>query len=336
VRLDPQKLRQHLAKGPASLYLLSGDETLLVEETLDQLRSAARDTGCEERKALVAERNFDWRAFQASLGNLSLFSARQLLELRLPTGKPGELGARVLAEIAAAPPPDKLLVIVTPALRSAAARAKWVRALADGGVWVALQAPRPEQLPAWLAARLRAAGLACEPEALQLLAERVEGNLLAAKQEIDKLTLLAPDGRVTAAAVRAAVGDGARYDVFQLADAALAGEAPRTARIIRQLEDEGVAPTLVLWSLVRDIMVLADLRQRLAQGAAPGAAMQAAGVWRSREGLFRKALARLDQGHTARLLARAAAADRVVKAAAAGRPWNALLELAVELAAEPA
>ncbi len=336
MKLDPQQLRQHLARGPGPLYLVSGDESLLVEESLDQLRAAARDAGCTEREVQIAERGFDWRAFQGGLANLSLFSARQLLELRLPSGKPGELGARVLAEIAAAPPPDRILIVITPSLNATAARARWVKALAGAGVWLAIRTPRPDQLPAWLASRLRAAGLSCEPEALRLLLDRVEGNLLAAKQEIDKLALLVPDGRVTSAAVRAAVADGARYDVFQLADAALAGDGARTARILHHLEDEGVAPTLALWSLAREIVVLAELEFHLAQGAAPGRALQAAGVWRSREGLVRKALHRLGPERSRRLLLQAARADRVVKGAAAGRPWNALLDLALELAAEPA
>ncbi|MDJ0928452.1 MAG: DNA polymerase III subunit delta [Gammaproteobacteria bacterium] len=334
MRLNPQQLRSQLrSKGVGPLYLVSGDEPLLVDETVDLLRRAARDAGCAERNLFVAERGFDWESFRASLDNLSLFASQQLIELRLPTGKPGDKGSRELVAVASSPPADKVILIITPGLSGNAAKAKWVRALTDAGAWVPLRAPAPEQLPAWLAARLKTAGLSCDPDALELLAARVEGNLLAAKQEIDKLVLLAPSGRVTPETVRAAVADGARFDVFQLADAALAGDLARTARVAQQLQREGVAAPLALWGLVREITALADVRHRLDQGEAPGKAMTAAGVWRSREGLLRRAVERFDGDRVRQLLAAAQRTDRIVKGARPGVDWNALLELALSLAA---
>lgn len=329
MRLNPRQLATHLRAGVAPLYLLSGDEPLLVDEALDAIRAAARQSGCTERDVQIAERGFDWDEFRAGLGNLSLFASRQLIELRLPTGKPGDRGARELVALAADPPADKVVVVITPALAGKAAKTRWVTTLADAGVWVPLVTPNREQLPAWLAGRLKSAGLACDPDALTLLVDRVEGNLLAAKQEIDKLLLLTPGEPVTVDTVRAAVADGARYDVFQLADAALAGDGQRAARILTHLEREGVAPTLALWSLARDIFTLVEVAHRLSAGDAPGRAMTAAGVWRSREALIGKAIRR---GGVRRLLQQARIADRVVKGARPGQPWSALMELTLSLA----
>jgi DNA polymerase-3 subunit delta len=332
VKLSLRQLRSHLDSGIAPLYLVSGDEPLLVDEVLDGVRAAARRGGCDERAVHIAERGFDWQDFQASLQNLSLFASRQLIELRLPTGKPGDAGARQLAALAAAPLQDKVVVVITPALNTAAQKTKWARSLIDSAVWIPLRAPGRDEWPAWLSRRLANAKLSCDPEALELLAARVEGNLLAAKQEVDKLVLLAEGGRVTVDTVRAAVADGARYDVFQLADAALAGESARAVRILQHLERDGTAPTLVLWSLAREIGVLADVSQRMAVGDPPGRAMGAAGVWRSRESLVAGAVRRQRNGGAGELIRQASVADRIVKGARRGQPWNALLELTLAVA----
>ncbi len=333
MKISARQLTAHLSAGPRVLYLVSGDEPLLVDEVADAIRGSARESGCDEREVHSAERGFDWEQLRASLNNLSLFSSRQLVELRLPTGKPGDQGSKQLVAIAENPPADKILMIITPKLSAAAARSKWVTRLEKAGVWINVRAPDRDALPAWLSARLKKAGLACEPEALQLLAGRVEGNLLAAKQEIDKLVLLAENSRVDVSTVQAAVADGARFDVFQLADAALAGDPARTARILEHLEQEAVAAPLVLWSLVREITVIAELAQRLERGEAPGRAMSAAGVWRSREALVGRAVKRVGSEGARKLLVQAACVDRIVKGARPGRPWPALLELGLALAA---
>ncbi len=331
--MQPRQLDAHLKSGVDPLYLVSGDEPLLVDETLDAIRAAARQAGCQEREVLVAERGFDWEQLRASLANLSLFASRQLIELRLPTGKPGDKGAKELLAIAAEPAQDKVLVVITPAMTGRAAKSKWVTALADAGVWISLRAPKADALPGWMAARLKSAGLSCDRDALELLSARVEGNLLAAKQEIDKLVLLAgQDRRVTVDTVRSAVADGARFDVYQLADAALAGDVARTAWILRHLEQEAVAASLVLWSLVREISTIADVCARVEQGQPVGRALSAARVWQSREALYSRAVRRFDAGRARRLLSQAGSADRIVKGAASGRPWGALLELALTLA----
>jgi DNA polymerase-3 subunit delta len=332
VRLNPRQLPAQLRSGLAPLYLLSGDEPLLVDEALHAIRRAARQAGYVASDKHVAERGFDWAALRGSLDNLSLFATSQLVELRLPTGKPGDAGAKQLVALAADPPPEKVLIVITPALTGSAAKAKWVRSLVDAGVWVPLRAPDASELPGWLNARLRAAGLECDPAAAEMLAERIEGNLLAAKQEIDKLVLLAAGKPVTVERIRASVADGARYDVFQLADAALAGDGARAARILRHLEQEGVAPTLVLWSLVRELTVLHSVVHSARQGDSWSRALAAAGVWRSREPLVGRAAQRVGAAGARRLLQQAAVADRIVKGARRGLPWNALMELTLALA----
>lgn len=327
MKLAADRLAGHLAKEVAPLYILSGDEPLLVDEALASIRERARAAGCEEREVHIVERGFDWTALGAGMKNLSLFSSRRLVELRLPGGKPGDEGARFLSALAKQPDADTVCVLVLPALNATAQRAKWATALATEGVWVELRTPTQAQLPAWLQRRLAAGGLRAEPAAVELLAALVEGNLLAAKQEIDKLALLAGAAEITPDMVREAVADGARFDIFQLSDAALAGDAARAARVLAGLRREGQAEVLVLWALARDLLSLADVLVRTGRGASVERAMQDAGIWRSRQAVFGQAARRRRGADLARLLRSAALADQVVKGLRPGNPWNALQEL---------
>jgi DNA polymerase-3 subunit delta len=332
VKLNPGQLSSHLSSGVAPVYLISGDEPLLVDETRDAIRAAAGEQGIVDREIHVAERSFNWDEFAAGLQNLSLFATHRLVELRLPTGKPGDKGARFLAAVAGEPIPDTVLVVITPGLDSRTAKSKWASSLARDAVWIVLRAPGAAALPKWIAGRLHAAGLEGDPEALELLAARVEGNLLAAKQEIDKLVLLAENDRVTIDTVRAAVADGARFDVFQLTDAALAGDRRRAARILNGLHREGVAAPLVMWSLAREIGLVVDIVYRMNGGSSAARAMTDAGVWRSRQSLIGRAVRALDLQSARRLLVGACHADCIVKGARRGQAWNALLEVTLALA----
>jgi len=334
VKLNLQQLDRHVGKGLAPVYLVSSDEPLLIDEALAALRSAAVKHGYIGRERHVAERGFDWSELAAGLQNLSLFSERRLIELRLPTGKPGDQGSRFLVETAANPAPDTILVVITPKLDSNATKSKWVKRLAGAGAWLPLQAPDVSGLPDWIGARFKAAGLCIDSDALQLLVAQVEGNLLAARQEIDKLTLLATNARVTIETVRASVADGARFDVFQLGDAALAGNRARAARILYGLEKEGVAAPLVLWSLVREIVALTDVILGVAGGQPVGKAMAAARIWSTRQSLFRRATQGRDARAARHLITSASRAERIVKGSLEGRPWNALFELTMTLAGD--
>jgi DNA polymerase-3 subunit delta len=330
MKLPAERLAASARKGLAHLYVLCGDEPLLADEALEALRAIAREAGCDERQIFVADRGFDWDDFGSGLQNLSLFASRRLVELRLPSGKPGDAGARFLTGLAAKPDTGNVIVIVLPALEFAATKAKWVTALVEAATWVDLKAPDRDDLPAWLARRLDKAGLAADEDALDLLAARVEGNLLAAKQEVDKLALLVPGGRVTTASIRDTVADGARFDIFQLGEAVLARDTERAMRVLDGLEREGEAPVLVLWTLARDALALADLVTRVAQGEEIGQALFAAKIWRSRQEPFRRAARGRTLRDVGRLVRCVARADQVAKAVRPGDPWLALRELCLE------
>lgn len=330
MKLPAERLASSAGKSLANLYVLCGDEPLLADEALEVLREAARAQGCGERQLFVAERGFDWDAFGSGLQNLSLFASRRLVELRLPSGKPGDAGARFLAGLAANPDTGNVIVIVLPALDFQAQKAKWVTALVAAAAWVDLKAPAREDLAAWLARRLKKAGLAADEDSLDVLAARVEGNLLAAKQEIDKLALLAPGGRVTAEAIRDTVADGARFDVDQLRDAVLARDTARALRVLAGLEREAEAPVLVLWTLARDALTLADLVTRVHQGAEPEQAMFDARLWRSRHEAFHRAMRGRTLRDVGRLVRCVARADQVAKGVRPGDPWVALREVTLE------
>ena len=335
MKLNPQQLASHLSSGPAPVYLISGDEPLLVDEALDAVRAAAVEKGYTEREWHVAERGFDWSGLDAGLQNLSLFASRRIVEVRLPTGKPGDQGGKFLTALVANPPADTVFIVITPGLDSKTTKLKWASSLARDGVWLVLRAPDQASLPGWLARRMQRVGLKADPEALELLAAQVEGNLLAAKQAIDQLELIADSGHVTVETVRASVANGARFDVFQLTDAALAGEAQRAVRILGGLERDGTAAPLVLWSLARDIGTVTDIVYRIAAGAAPGKVMADRRIWRARQPLIGRAARSLDAAGATSLLRRAARTDRIVKGSLRGQQWNALLELTLALAGRP-
>lgn len=344
MKLKLEQLREQLQaaqaatppKALAPVYLVTGDQPLLVNEVIDALRAAAFQCGCEEREAYVADRHFDWEKITASLGSLSLFSAGKLVEIRLPTAAPGDDGSRQLRLLAARPADGNTIVVVTSALNRKVAESAWATALATSGVWVETRLPTLAELPRWIAERFRSAGLRCQPEGLQLLADRVEGNLLAAQQEIDKLALLhKPGTELTVVEIRAAVADGARFDVFQLGDAALSGDVERTVRVLEGLREEGTAAPLVLWSLVREVLVLVDAGVRASRDGSAQRAVQGAGVWKSRTDLYLRALRHHKPGSLRRLLRMAGRADQIVKGSRPGEAWNALLELALALAGRP-
>jgi len=328
VKLPADKLASQLGKGLASVYFVTGKEPLLVGEAIDKIRSAARQQGYDERDAYTAEARFDWKGTLAGLDNLSLFASRKIVEVRLPTGKPGQQGAAALTDLVSNPPPDTLFILSAPYLDKRTTSSKWAKALQADGVWVTVPEVYANQLPGWIAARLKAAGLTFDREIVDVLASRVEGNLLAAQQEINKLALLADDGRVTEEVVRQSVADGSRFDVYQLADAALAQDFARAARVLLGLRREGVAAPLVLWAIAREVNVLVSLWASIDQGTPAAKAMTDARIWRNKQSVYGRALQSHNEASIRKMVECAGRTDRVVKGAASGQPWNALLELA--------
>ncbi len=329
MKLRLEQLDAHLREGPlAPVYLIHGDEALLCLEAADAVRAAARAQGYDERHVLTVESGFDWNALGGEGNALSLFASRRLLELRLPSARPGEAGARALRAYCADPNPDTLLLITMPKPDRQATAAAWYKAIDGAGVVVPVWPVERARLPDWIHRRLRARGLEASPEAVALLAERVEGNLLAAAQEIEKLAILAPEGRVDLPLVLDAVADSARHDIFHLTEALLAGDLPRALRILANLRETGEEAVKVSWAVGREITLL--LRLAAHQDArTPRAQIQKAlHLWDARLRQLEAALQRL-RPRLPRLLAQAARLDRVVKGQEAGNPWDELVQLAL-------
>jgi len=332
MRLRPEQLDGHLRQRLSPVYLISGDEPLQIQEVADAIRAAARAQGFTERQVMHVESSFDWSALAAEAGALSLFAERKIIDLRLPSAKPGDKGSKALVEYTARPPEDNLLLITAGKLEREQQNSKWFKSIDGCGVVVQVWPLDHKALPGWIAQRLTSRGLSATPEAVALLAERVEGNMLAAAQEVEKLAMLYGTGQLDVEAVRGAVADSSRYDVFELADAALAGDAARCARILEGLHGEGEEPVLILWSLVREIRTLALIAAAQANGTPLDALFAEHRIWDKRKPLFRAALGRASARRWQQLLRRAARTDRVCKGMEQGNPWDELLQLSLLVA----
>ena len=312
----------------APVYLLAGEE-LLVLEAADALRAQAKKLGYTEREVLEVEQRFDWDDLARAAAGMSLFATRRLIDLRLPTGRPGVEGAKAINEFCANPPPDVTLLI-TAMEWSSKHDGAWSKKLDAAGTMVVFNAPRPNEWAAWIGARLASRGLSATPDAAALLAERVEGNLLAAAQEVDKLAVLraGDSSRIDADAMESLVADSARYDVFKLTDAALAGEGARALRILTGLRSEGDELIALMGWLVNQL----QLALRLANAPDLAAQARAERLWPAREQLFRKALRRAPREHWLACLARASRIDRIAKGREGGDAWREAERLIAALA----
>jgi DNA polymerase-3 subunit delta len=334
--INARKLAEHLARTLAPVYVVHGDEPLLAIEAGDAIRAAARRNGCDEREVLVAERDFRWDAFVAAGANMGLFGERKLVDLRIPGGKPGTEGAKALESYAGRPNPDQVLLVTLPRLDRAAQASGWFTALAAAGVAVAVYPLERNDLPAWIAGRLGRQQQRATQETLAFLADRCEGNLFAAAQEIEKLGLLLPTGEVAQDAVERAVANVARYDVFQLSEAWLAGDAARAVRIIGALEAEGEGVQLLLWQLGEDVHALAAVLAATAAGTPASAAVRSARVWGKRQAAMEVAARRLRIGQVMPLVHGLARLDALSKGIGRGDAWAELRTLALALAGKPA
>jgi DNA polymerase-3 subunit delta len=332
VKLKANQLQSHLQKNLASCYLVSGDEHLLVAEALDTIRDAARHRGFTSRDLHIATAGFDWTALRDSSANLSLFAERRIIELRLPTGKPGKAGGQAIVDLLQHLGDDLLLIVVTPKLDRSSQSAKWAKSLDSAGVNITVWPIGPGELPAWIGERMRKAGLQPDRDAVMMIADRVEGNLLAAGQEIEKLRLLHGEGKVSAADISAAVANSSRFDVFKLVDAALAGDAKRTCKVLAGLQAEGLEPVIVVWSLAREFRTLTRLAELTAAGTELGRAMQQAGVWHNRQGLVRSCIARHGLRDFRRLHKATVAADQAAKGQLRADPWQLATSILLDLA----
>ena len=324
MKLTFDTLRKHLSGEPARAYLVSGDEALLVGEAADAIRAAAKRAGFEEREVFFIERVADWEAVRGATNNLSLFGSRKLIEIRLPSGKPGTGGSNSIAELLNAPNPDNIYLMLTGKLEREQAGAAWVKAFETAGAWLPIWPVDVAALPQWLRNRAAAMEVQLDDKAVQLIVERTEGNLLAAHQELQKLKLTIPDGKVGVETVQASLGDSARFDVFQLGEAALAGDVTRALRILAGLRSEGVEPVLALWSLAREIHNTWGTTQNDGYNARS---------WQRPSPMLETAKRRAGRLPYARLAARLSRADRMIKGQLRpGDAWDEMALLIVEFA----
>jgi DNA polymerase-3 subunit delta len=323
LKLTFDSLHSHLAGEPARAYLVSGDEGLLVGEAADAIRARVKRAGFDEREVHFIERVADWEAVRASSNNLSLFAARKLIELRLPSGKPGVGGANAIVELLANAAPDNIYLMLTGKLDRDQSGSSWVKAFENAGAWLQIWPVETARLPQWLRARATGMGLELDDAAVMFITDHTEGNMLAAQQELEKLRMLATSGKVDLATVQASIGESARFDVFQLGEAALAGDVPRALRILGGLRSEGTEPVLVLWSLAREIRNTWGTTQHDGYNSRswqrPSAALETA----------RRRAAKLPY---ARLSARVARADRMIKGRQSGDAWDEMALAIVEFA----
>ncbi len=343
MQLPLNQLSTHLAKGLKPIYVLHGDEPLLQQEAADEIRALARQQGFVERTVFtVSGAHFDWSAVLAAGGSLSLFAERQCIELRIPSGKPGKEGSQALQELAEQTEGnDGLLVLVLlPRLDKASQSSAWFTALEGRGAQIRVDPIERSALPAWIAQRLGVQGQRVEPgetgqQTLQFFADRVEGNLLAAHQEIQKLGLLYPQGELTQAQVEASVLNVARYDVFKLGEAVLSGHQARVQRMLDGLQAEGESEVLVHFALAEDIRALRQVKEAVGQGQPMPMALRENRVWGLRERLFERVLPRLVMVDLDNLLLAAHKVDGLVKGLRQPDwpqdPWQALHRLALQL-----
>lgn len=330
--ISSEELPRHLASGLKPLYVVYGDALLLAIEAADGIRAAARSAGYSEREIFVAEQHFKWGELRNSAQSLSLFAERKIVDLRIPSGKPGAEGGQALQDYCANLSPDVLTLISLPKLDWTAQKSQWFTALERHGVMVSADNIPRNALPRWIAARLKRQEQAVDSDTLEFLADRCEGNLLAAFQEIQKLALLFPAGTLSFEQVKDAVMDVARYDIFKLSEALLSGNAARFARILDGLRAEGTATVLVLWAISEDIRTLGKVLQATQRGANLGNALRDMRVRKDKQGLIENAARRLKFPHIERAIQQAARLDKTIKGLRQGDVWDELLQLGLRLA----
>ena len=322
MKLKPEQLNSHLQQGLAPIYIVAGDEPLIVQEVCDQIRAASRHHGIEERELMHAEAGFDWTELLDQANAMSLFASRRLLEVRIPNGKPSDKG-KVLQMVAEQPNPDNTLLVVCPRLDAATQKTKWFKTLEAAGAFIAIWPIERRQLPGWLQRRIQAAGLTASQDAVSLLAQRVEGNLLAAVQEIEKLRMMGVQ-QISADLIDDSAADSARYDAFGLADACLLGNIADASRILSHLKTEGTDAIMILGALVRKIRQLISLKAYPAQKMTE--AFKSQNIWPKQQPPFKAAVSRLTQNDLYNCLQTAEQIDCAIKGDG-NDPWLLLSRL---------
>ena len=337
MKIKPEQLNAFLQKGLQAkqlppIFVVSGDEPLLSQEATDDIRSAARQLGFNERETFDIDGRFDWNHVFNETNSLSLFADKKILELRITNGKPGDKGSKALCELCENLNDTNLILVVLPKLEKSSYQSKWMKTLEAHGAHIQVWPVSSQQLPRWIGQRLQQHGINANTEAVNILADRVEGNLLAAMQEINKLTLLSLEGKVDADIMSTVVADSARYNLFSFVDKVLEGDAESAARALRGLENEGTDPLALLWAITRELRILNKASQAVALGEQRDRALKNSGVWDKRIPLFRKALGRLSPAHLRMLIHQAGAIDRGVKGLRKADFWSEITTLVLSFA----
>ncbi|HEY8096150.1 MAG TPA: DNA polymerase III subunit delta [Methylobacter sp.] len=332
MRLKPEQITAALQKGLAPIYFISGDEPLQLGETADAIRASARSAGYDLREVLVADAGFSWNELTEAAGSLSIFSDKKIIDLRLPSGTPGTDGSKALIAYCERIPEDTLLLITAAKLASSSLKTQWFQALDKAGCVIQVWPLEGQDLMRWLQQRMQRRGLQAETEGIKILASRIEGNLLAAAQEIEKLYVLYGEGRLSNQQIFEVVADSSRFDVFKLMDSVLAAKVERILKILSGLQAEGVAAPVVLWALTREARVLIRIKQALAQGQNKAQVFKNNQIWDKRQQLVGDALNRLRDSDLNNILVLSAKADRQIKGQQQGEPWETLLAVCLMFA----
>ncbi len=332
MRLHPEQTGQHLQQTLLPVYLITGDEPLLVQEVADAIRGAARAQGFAERELFHADdRNFEWHQLLNEASHLSLFAQKKILELRIPNGKIGADGSKALQAYCAQPSDDNLLLILSTKMDNATLKSKWAKTLDASGAIVQVWPVTAQQMPRWIEQRLKQAGIRANAAAREILTHRVEGNLLAAVQEIEKLKVLVTGDVVDATIMSTVVADSARYNVFTLVDTMLEGDAAAACRQLRGLREEGTDATAILWAVTRELRTLNKAHDAVSEGERSVWALKKMGIWEKRQPLVRGALRRLTPPQLTRMLRQAAGIDRAIKGMRSASPWDELCTLVLSV-----
>jgi len=331
MRLRPDQLTQNLVKGLLPVYIVSGDEPLLVQECSDAIRLSCRQQGFS-REVLQVDASFDWNELLNCANAMSLFAERKLIELRMPTGKPGKVGSEAISEYINNASTDNVLLVTSNKVESTATRSKWYKSIESAGASIQVWPISAKELPQWIGRRLQLAGLKASPDAIEMLSERIEGNLLAAVQEIEKLKLLALTDIIDIETIASAVASSARYDVFGLADRALEGDARGSIRMLQGLRAEGTELTFILWALSKELRTLLQCKTLVDQGENIDRALQNARVWDKRKPLYKKAISRLSSKKLQQLINLASDVDRSIKGIKKANSWDLLEQLILKFA----
>ncbi len=332
MKLAYAQLTQHLSKTLAPIYLVHGDEPLLVEETIDTICKAAQTAGFTERITTSTESGTDWgKHLYADTHSISLFTQKKIILLNLNHIKLNAANGKIIEEYAQKPMADTLLIIQSSKLDIKLEKSNWFKAIEIQGVIITLWPISPEQMPAWMIARAKKFNLTMTKFGAEWLASQMEGHLLAASQEIEKLSLLQPDGTLDDQTIQAAVTDNARFDIFNLVDSALLGNTQRTLRILQNLALENSEPAIILWALARELRMLAELQKKIAEGQSLSQLFASFHIWEKRQPLIKAVLKRHKQNDFWDMLIHATKIDRIIKGGELGNVWDELEALVIRI-----